>query len=304
VDVEKVIIAGENLVNQAALLELQRVCGMREIDLCFLPRMLGVNVARPAAPSASVMPVRETPSPVLPSYFILKRWIDIFAAISLIVLLFPLLLIGSVLALLDVGFPILFWQERLGRNGRSFLIYKFRTLRSPFDQDGNPVLENRRLSAIGRFLRATHIDELPQLLNVLIGEMSLIGPRPLLPVDQPSNSKIRLSVRPGITGWAQVNGGKLISTEEKGRLDEWYIRNASLWMDFYIGLVTLKIAMTNGAASSEESTVDAAQAQSRNVVNWRAFALRRDVGARMPQGSLVRVPEQHAMSARLTGNDR
>jgi len=109
------------------------------------------------------------------------------------------------LVLLDVGRPILFWQERLGWKGRSFLIYKFRTLRAPFDAEGNPTLAGRRPSAIGRFLRATRLDELPQLLNVLLGDMSLVGPRPLLPEDQPSNMSLRLSVhRLGASQWRQA----------------------------------------------------------------------------------------------------
>ena len=145
----------------------------------------------------------------------------------MIVLLLPLLIVAGLLVLFDVGPPVLFWQERLGWKGRSFLIYKFRTLRAPFDADGKPSLLGREPSAIGQCLRATRIDELPQLLNVLLGDMSLIGPRPLLPQDQPSNTSIRLSVRPGITGWAQVNGAKLVTKEEKEKLDAWYIRRAS-----------------------------------------------------------------------------
>jgi hypothetical protein len=128
----------------------------------------------------------------------------------------------------DVGPPIFFWQERLGRKGRPFLIYKFRTLKAPFDSTGHPTAGSRRPSAAGRFLRATRLDELPQLLNVLFGEMSMIGPRPLLPEDQPTNTSIRLSVRPGISGWGQVNGAKLVTKKEKQRLDEWYVHNASL----------------------------------------------------------------------------
>ena len=136
----------------------------------------------------------------------------------LIVLFFPLLVLAGVLVLLDVGPPIFFWQERLGWKGRSFLIYKFRTLRAPFDSTGHPTLGSRQPSAVGRFLRATRLDELPQLLNVLFGEMSLIGPRPLLPEDQPANTSIRLSVRPGISGWAQVNGAKLVTKERKRKV--------------------------------------------------------------------------------------
>src|SRR5262249_19648074 len=156
----------------------------------------------------------------------------------------PLMLIAALLVLLDVGAPTLFWQERLGWNRRSFLIYKFRTLGAPFDSDGNPSFASREPSAIGRFLRSTRIDELPQLLNVLLGDMSLIGPRPLLPEDQPANTSLRLSVRPGITGWAQINGAKLVTKDEKERLDEWYVRNASFLVDMRIVLQTLNLALT------------------------------------------------------------
>ena len=192
-------------------------------------------------------------------YFRFKRLIDIVGALVLLVLLLPLLIIGGVLVLLDVGPPVLFWQERQGWKGHSFLLYKFRTLRAPFDDDGKPILANRRPSRIGRFLRATRLDELPQLLNVLSGEMSLIGPRPLLPEDQPGNTSIRLAVRPGISGWAQVHGGKLVSKEEKQKLDEWYVRRASLWLDLRIALMTLAVVMMRSRLSPQESSADVEQ---------------------------------------------
>jgi lipopolysaccharide/colanic/teichoic acid biosynthesis glycosyltransferase len=153
---------------------------------------------------------------------------------------------------------VLFWQERLGWKGRSFLIYKFRTLKAPFDSDGNPTTTQRAPTAIGRFLRATRIDELPQLLNVLFGDMSLIGPRPLLPEDQPANTSLRLSVRPGITGWAQVHGAKLVSKEEKEELDEWYVRHASIGIDLKIVWRTL-LLMSQSRMSSREAAADAEQ---------------------------------------------
>jgi hypothetical protein len=114
-----------------------------------------------------------------------------------------------------------------------------------------------------RFLRATRLDELPQLLNVLFGEMSMIGPRPLLPEDQPTNTSIRLSVRPGISGWAQVNGAKLVTKEEKQRLDEWYVRNASLWLDLRIAMMTIKLLL-RGRVSSQEILADTEQVQGKN----------------------------------------
>ena len=120
------------------------------------------------------------------------------------------------------------------------MLQKFRTLRAPYDWRGQPA-GSRKLSFIGRLLRQTRLDELPQLLNVLVGDMALIGPRPLLPEDQPANPATRLMVRPGITGWAQVNGGKFLTPEEKDQYDEFYIRNASLWFDLRIIFMTLRV---------------------------------------------------------------
>jgi lipopolysaccharide/colanic/teichoic acid biosynthesis glycosyltransferase len=278
---EKVVIAGEtDVLTPAAEREVKRVCEVRGIELCYLPRMLGVTAwtkSQEAVPNRVSVGSRlpEAPAPALSSYFLIKRWIDVLASSLLIMLLLPILLAGALLVVIDLGLPVLFWQERLGRNGRSFLIYKFRTLRPPFDSNGKPLPESGRLSAIGRFLRATHIDELPQLLNVLIGDMSLIGPRPLLPEDQPDNITERLSVRPGMTGWAQVHGGKLVSKRAKQRLDAWYIRNASLWTDLRIAFMTLNILLKSHQPS-EEALADAEQAQSRNVVSWQAFAARQE----------------------------
>jgi lipopolysaccharide/colanic/teichoic acid biosynthesis glycosyltransferase len=203
----------------------------------------------------------------LPSFFWFKRLIDAVASLALIVLLSPLFIIIALLVLADLGAPVLFWQKRLGQNGRSFYIYKFRTLKPPFDVHGNSVPERTRLSAVGRLLRVTRADELPQLFNVLKGDMALIGPRPLLPEDQPSNTEVRFLVRPGITGWAQVNGGKLVSREEKQKLDEWYIRNASWKLDLQIIIRTLRILMTSDGLSAE-ALADVEQAQSSRVKSW------------------------------------
>jgi lipopolysaccharide/colanic/teichoic acid biosynthesis glycosyltransferase len=265
VETDRVVIAGEeDFLSPAVLQELSRICNKRQIDLSFLPRMIGVTERKPA--NVAVTPQRgpETPSVALPAFFRLKRWIDVVGSLVLIVLLFPLFLVAGVLVLVDVGRPILFWQERLGWKGRSFLIYKFRTLRAPFDAEGNPALAGRRPSAVGRFLRATRLDELPQLLNVLLGDMSLVGPRPLLPEDQPSNMSLRLSVRPGISGWAQVNGAKLVTREEKEKLDEWYVRNASLWVDLRIIVMTIKVIL-KGRVSSQEVLADSEQVRNRNI---------------------------------------
>jgi lipopolysaccharide/colanic/teichoic acid biosynthesis glycosyltransferase len=264
---DRVVIAGEaDFLSPAVLNEVERICKKNQISLSFLPRMIGITDWGASDAAASSQPVQAKPPFALPSFFRLKRCIDLIGSLVLVLLLSPILTIAGLLVLLDVGRPIFFWQERLGWEGRAFLIYKFRTLRAPFDAAGNPTLAGRRPSAIGQFLRVTRIDELPQLLNVLLGDMSLIGPRPLLPEDQPSNTSVRLSVRPGISGWAQVNGAKLVSKEEKEKLDEFYIRNASLWLDLRIIAGTLAL-MLKIRVSPEETVADAEQVQSRGIAD-------------------------------------
>jgi lipopolysaccharide/colanic/teichoic acid biosynthesis glycosyltransferase len=266
IKINRVIIAGESdLISSAALHDVERVCKKRHIGISFLPRMLGLT--QQAAVKAPAV-VLVDPSPDLRDtrglYLRLKRLIDVVGALVLMVLLLPILLVATVLVRFDLGWPVLFWQERTGWRGRPFLIYKYRTMRAPFDDGGEPAVGDRQPSAIGRFLRATRIDELPQLINVLLGDMSLVGPRPLLPEDQPSNTALRLSVRPGITGWAQVNGAKLVTKEEKEKFDEWYVRNASLWLDLKIVLMTLKI-MSRNYLRSAEASADLAQVEAKRA---------------------------------------
>ena len=262
---EQVIIAGgSNLLAPEAMRQVRRVCEDRQIKLSFLHEMIDASVLEPAGGAAAFQAPSDKSSLPRPSFFRWKRLIDFFGALSLIVLLFPLLMAVTLLVLIDVGAPVLFWQRRLGHKGRSFYIYKFRTLRSSFDSHGNPIPGHGRLSAIGRFLRSTRTDELPQLINVLTGDMSLIGPRPLLPEDQPSTTGVRLSVRPGITGWAQIHGGKLVTAEEKEKLDHWYISNATLWLDLRIIVMTLLVLMESDE-TSEEALADVEQAQKKNV---------------------------------------
>src|SRR5262249_33228373 len=154
ISADRVVVAGESdFLSPAVLHEIERICQKRQIELSFLPRMMGVT-------EWSVPPIESHPTPVphtmpgivVPSYFRLKRAIDVFGSLILLVFLSPLLLLGCLLVLLDVGLPILFWQERLGWKRQSFLIYKFRTLRAPFDPDGKPTGSGREPSAIGRFL--------------------------------------------------------------------------------------------------------------------------------------------------------
>ena len=201
------------------------------------------------------------PGEELPPYFAFKPSIDLVATVTILVLLSPIWLLVGVVTLWNVGSPIFFWQQRLGQGGRPFLLHKIRTLKPPFDWRARKVPDVERLTAVGRLLRKCRLDEIPQLLNVLVGDMSLIGPRPLLPRDQPPNPTIRLSVRPGISGWAQVNGGNLLSPEEKELLDEWYIRNASLRLDLRIIFMTLRCVLAGERRS--ETAIAAARAMRR-----------------------------------------
>jgi lipopolysaccharide/colanic/teichoic acid biosynthesis glycosyltransferase len=163
----------------------------------------------------------------------------------------PIAAVIAVIVALDVGFPLIFWQQRPGLYGRPFRMYKFRTMRAAHDKHGTRVADAQRSSAIGRILRFTRLDELPQLYNVLVGDMSFVGPRPLLPHDQHQNYAARLSVRPGITGWAQVNGGRIISDPDKWILDIWYVQNASLLLDFKIILSTVKMVLFGDRINAE-----------------------------------------------------
>ncbi len=277
---DRIIIGGdEGLLSEEELARIRRVCEQREICLDFVPRLIGLSELQ--APRKNIeLKVVENWSPVvsLPPYFRVKPFLGFFVAIAAVIVLSPLFITACLLVLLDVGSPVLFWQQRIGQGGSNFLLHKFRTLRPPFDWQGQPVPEDRRLSWIGRLLRKTRLDELPQLFNVLVGDMSLIGPRPLLPHDQPTNPSVRLSARPGITGWAQVNGGNLVTVDEKGALDEWYIRNASLWLDLRIVGLTFLFLLT-GERRSEQAVVDARAVQKASYL-WKNPAYStRDVGS-------------------------
>jgi lipopolysaccharide/colanic/teichoic acid biosynthesis glycosyltransferase len=260
IHVDRVILAGDtDLLSPAALHDVERVCKKRQLELSYLPRMLGLT--EQGASRSEVIAAADA-DPERNSFLNLKRSVDILGSLALMILLLPLFAIATLLVLIDVGSPVLFWQERTGRRGVPFLIYKYRTLRAPFDSKGKPALGDRQPSVIGRYLRTTRIDELPQLINVLFGDMSLVGPRPLLPEDQPNNTALRLSVRPGITGWAQVNGAKLLSKEDKERYDEWYVRNASPAVDTKIVIMTLRI-LTRNYGGSADALADLAEVKAK-----------------------------------------
>jgi lipopolysaccharide/colanic/teichoic acid biosynthesis glycosyltransferase len=172
-------------------------------------------------------------------YHQVKRAIDLVGSAVLLVTVAPLFLAVGLLVAADVGLPLVFWQQRPGLRGRAFKLYKFRTMADAYCSEGQRKSDDARISAVGNFLRRSRLDELPQLFNILKGEMSFVGPRPLLPVDQPIDSKSRLLVRPGLTGWAQIRGGRQISPDDKAALDVWYVRNMSFTLDLKILLETV-----------------------------------------------------------------
>ena len=188
------------------------------------------------------------------------RIFDILVSFLLLTLLLPLLTIISILVKYKLGSPILFKQSRPGQNGIPFLILKFRTMVNLTDSIGNQLPDNDRLTSFGRFLRSSSMDELPELWNVLKGEMSLVGPRPLLMEYLPLYSKIqarRHKVKPGITGWAQINGRNSVSWEEKLEMDVWYVDNKSFLLDLKILFLTVfRVIKKDGINKKGHATID------------------------------------------------
>lgn len=184
----------------------------------------------------------------------MKRCLDFFAALIGLLALFPIILVLCILIRIKLGSPIFFSQVRPGLHGKPFRMIKFRTMRDANDSNGNPLPDAERLTKFGNFLRATSLDELPELWNVLKGEMSLVGPRPLLmeylELYSPEQAR-RHEVRPGVTGWAQVNGRNAISWEQKFELDAWYVDNRTLWLDIKILFLTVKKVFVREGISAE-----------------------------------------------------
>lgn len=176
-------------------------------------------------------------------------------------LLAPVLVAVALLVSWRIGKPVLFWQTRPGKHGKPFRIVKFRTMRDGRDAEGKLLPDAERMTALGRFLRAASLDELPELWNVLKGDMSLVGPRPLLmqylPLYTPEQAR-RHEVRPGITGWAQVNGRNAISWEKKFELDVWYVDHQSFWLDLKILWLTLwQVVRRDGIRHEGHATMPA-----------------------------------------------
>ena len=190
----------------------------------------------------------------------LKLLFDKTLALFLIIIFSPIYIIVSLLILRRMGSPILFRQKRPGYKEKIFGIYKFRTMTNEKDANGNLLPDDKRLVGIGKFIRSTSLDELPQLFNVLKGEMSFVGPRPLLEEYLPlynEKQKRRHDVKPGITGWAQVNGRNAISWEQKFDYDIWYVDNQSFWLDIKILWLTfLKVVKRSDISSSTSSTME------------------------------------------------
>jgi sugar transferase EpsL len=189
-----------------------------------------------------------------------KRVFDAVVAGAMLMLTAPLLAFTACLVRTDVGRPILFRQIRPGLNGRPFVMVKFRTMRDLRDSSGQLLSNEARLTRIGRFLRSTSLDELPELWNVLRGDMSLVGPRPLLmeylPLYTPTQLR-RHEVRPGMTGWAQVNGRNTASWEDRFQMDVWYVDNRTLWLDLRILLLTfVKVLTRSGISEPGRATIE------------------------------------------------
>lgn len=184
----------------------------------------------------------------------MKRLFDIVIATLLLIILSPVLLVIAFLVKVFMGPPVLFRQVRSGLHGRPFTMYKFRTMTDERDEQGRLLPDEQRLTKLGRILRTTSLDELPELFNVLMGDMSLVGPRPLLmqylPLYTPDQAR-RHEVRPGITGWAQINGRNAISWQEKFEYDVWYVDNWSLWLDMRILWLTLVAVLRRNGINAE-----------------------------------------------------
>lgn len=184
----------------------------------------------------------------------MKRLFDLIASSAALILLSPIIILLFIKVRKNLGTPAIFSQTRPGLNGKPFRMFKFRSMRDAFDEEGNPLPDAERITDFGLKLRNSSVDELPELWNVLKGDMSLVGPRPLLmdylPLYNAEQAR-RHEVRPGITGWAQINGRNAISWGEKFKLDVWYVDNRSLWLDLKVLFLTVKKVLVKDGISAE-----------------------------------------------------
>lgn len=194
-------------------------------------------------------------------YKYVKRCIDFMAALVVLMIFFPVIIIVAVLLWITHHRPVYFTQKRIGWNDKVFTVYKFKSMNDAKDEHGNLLPDAQRLTPFGKFIRKTSLDELPQLINVLKGDMSLIGPRPLLvhylPLYSPEQRKRHL-VRPGITGWAQVNGRNIIGWQKKFELDVWYVQHLNFGIDCKIVWLTIvNILKASGISQEGQATAEA-----------------------------------------------
>ena len=203
----------------------------------------------------------------------LKRFFDITGALFALIIFSPLMAFTAWKVAKTMGSPVLFWQVRPGLDGRPFEIVKFRTMRDAIDPDGKPLPDAERITPFGSFMRRASLDELPEFWNVLKGDMSLVGPRPLLMQYLPLYSKKqyrRHEMKPGITGWAQINGRNAISWDEKFNLDVWYVDNQSSWLDIKILFLTVKkVVLREGISHGEEATMPFFEGNEKGIVRER-----------------------------------
>lgn len=190
----------------------------------------------------------------------IKRLLDFILSLLALIVLSPILLVVALLVKIKLGSPVIFKQERPGKNEKIFILYKFRTMADVKDRYGNLLSDESRLTKFGKFLRSTSLDELPELINIIKGDMAIVGPRPLLVKYLPlynDKQKHRHDVRPGFTGYAQVNGRNAISWEEKFDLDIYYVNHLSFFMDIKIIIKTFKtVLLREGISSDTSSTME------------------------------------------------
>src|SRR5699024_5887574 len=201
---------------------------------------------------------------------IMKRTFDLIVSIAVLVITSPLMVVLAFIIVWKMGSPVLFKQKRQGLYGQPFVLYKFRTMTGEKDENGKLLSDSERLTPFGIFMRSLSLDELPQLINVIRGDLSLVGPRPLLMAYLPlynETQKKRHTVKPGITGWAQVNGRNAITWEEKFEMDVWYAENATFLTDMRIILMTAKkVLKREGITEEGESTASAFQGNDKTAV--------------------------------------
>jgi lipopolysaccharide/colanic/teichoic acid biosynthesis glycosyltransferase len=254
INIDRIVITVPSAsLSRAAREAIEMIERKGAIDVKYLAKDLGFEITArqlsrgesfvSSAPVKFEIKMDEIVAMQMRAYWKVKRAIDVVASLCLLIATGPLQILIAVAVGGSMGWPIVFGQQRPGLGGRPFRVYKFRTMGAAHAADGSKLSDEERVSKVGNFLRRTRLDELPQLFSIFRGDMSFIGPRPLLAREQDEAHRARLLVRPGLTGWAQVIGGRTISSEDKAALDIWYVRNANLLLDIGIVLRTVPIVL-------------------------------------------------------------